>query len=321
MICRNIIDKLRSDAGLVTDEEIVSLLEMDTHGPEFYYLIGASNEYSRRAFRNRGYVFVQLGLNAEPCSGNCVFCSMGMGHYSLDGVWRKSKSEIMEAVRQIDQKQIDDLFLMTTADYVLEDYLDIVSAIRPLLERHVRLVANIADFGPGEAERLKKEGITGAYHVNRLREGIDTSLLVQDRVRTLESIKSAGLELYYCIEPIGAEHDALEILTEIRRAQYYHPEVMAVMRRVDHVDSPLKDRGMITALELVKIAAVTNLVVRPSRAMNLHEPEQMSLLAGVNQLYAEMGANPRDVKSRTETGRGLSVFQTIKMLRDAEYRI
>jgi len=47
-------------------------------------------------------------------------------------------------------------------------------------------------------------------------------------------------------------------------------------------------------------------VVNPSRSMNVHEPMQMPLLAGANQLYAEVGANPRDTRSLTEQGRGFS---------------
>jgi biotin synthase len=33
--------------------------------------------------------------------------------------------------------------------------------------------------------------------------------------------------------------------------------------------------------------------------MNVHEPIQVALLAGMNQLYAEVGANPKDTDSQT----------------------
>ena len=96
---------------------------------------------------------------------------------------------------------------------------------------------------------------------------------------------------------------------------------MAVMRRVNYLGSPMSDRKMVSAIELIKIAAVTNLVVKPSRAMNLHESEPMSLLAGINQLYAEMGANPRDINEKTELSRGISINQAKTMLVDAGYVI
>jgi len=83
--------------------------------------------------------------------------------------------------------------------------------------------------------------------------------------------------------------------------------------------TPLYENGQIPAIELTKIAAVTRLVTRPQRAMNAHEVTQMTLLAGVNQLYAEYGANPRDTESQTETNRGFSVMQAWHMLWEAGY--
>ncbi|MFI3248755.1 MAG: hypothetical protein R3Y39_06460 [Rikenellaceae bacterium] len=144
---------------------------------------------------------------------------------------------------------------MTTADFSLDEFIKIAKGVKQYLNADTRLAANIGDFTLSNAMRLRESGITGVYHVNRLREGVDTA------------IKS--------------------------------------------------DRESITALELTKIAAVANLIVRPSRAMNLHETEQMGLLAGTNQLYAECGANPRDNSSNTELNRGLSINRATELLRDS----
>ena len=316
-----LIGKVCKENLQLNADEILQLLSISTQTDEFYQLLRASNAYTRITLKNRGYVFVQIGLNAEPCSGNCLFCSMGASHYSMPEQWRKKSKEVVEEIKRIDQKKVDDIFLMTTADYSFEDYLEVVSTVKPLLDEHVRLVANIGDFNEKQAMLLKRAGLTGAYHVNRLREGIDTSIDVSTRLKTLDIIKQTGLELYYCIEPIGKEHSYKELLTEILRARNLQPEVMAVMRRVNFPGSPLSERGMITAIELVKIAAVTNLVVQPTRAMNLHESEQMSLLAGVNQLYAEVGANPRDTCDRTELSRGISIDKARQLFWDAAYTI
>ncbi len=75
-----------------------------------------------------------------------------------------------------------------------------------------------------------------------------------------------------------------------------------------------------TASELTKIVAVTNIVVNPSRSMDVHEPTQMAMFAGVNQLYAEVGANPRDTKSDTEQSRGFTPERAWDMLWEAGYR-
>ncbi|MDR3543278.1 MAG: hypothetical protein P4L69_20300 [Desulfosporosinus sp.] len=103
------------------------------------------------------------------------------------------------------------------------------------------------------------------------------------------------------------------------RARDYNVKVMAVMRRTPVKGTPLYENGQISAIELTKIAAVARLVTRPQRAMNAHEVTQMTLLAGINQLYAEYGANPRDTEVQTEKNRGFSVTQTWSMLREAGY--
>jgi biotin synthase len=61
------------------------------------------------------------------------------------------------------------------------------------------------------------------------------------------------------------------------------------------------------------------ILTMPQKSMNIHEPKKMPLLAGVNQLYAEYGMNPRDTNSKTEVNRGFDIASVKKMLLEAEY--
>lgn len=304
----------------MSEAEIIELLRLDTQSNSFYELLAASNALSRRKFGHNGYVFTQIGINAEPCSVNCKFCSMGASHFSMDSRWEKSPEEICEMLTALQQEYFDDFFLMTTADYPQEKIIRTGKTVRPLLRSDQKLVANIGDFGIETARKLKEAGFTGAYHINRLGEGIDTEATPEERQETLQAIKEAGLELYYCIEPIGPEHTYEELAEEILRARELQVDVMAAMRRVAVKGTPLYERGQITPAELTKIVAVTNLTVKPSRAMNVHEPMQVAMLAGVNQLYAEIGANPRDTASHTEKSRGFSPAVAWDMLKDFGYQ-
>jgi biotin synthase len=313
------IDKIEKGIYGLTDNEILELLNIENYSSEFYRLLYVSDKLSRKKFKERGYVFTQIGINAQPCSVNCRFCSMGVGHYSLDSEWEKDVSDLESEVKKIQNFDIDDLFLMTTADYPFEKFLNISDKVRLFLKPHQRFVANIGDFNLEKAKQLKTLGFTGIYHINRLREGIDTLVKPIDRERTIEAVLNAGLELYYCIEPIGPEHSYEEIMVEIIRARNLKISVMAVMRRIPVPGTPLFELGKISATELTKIVAVTNVVVNPSRSMNVHEPIQMALLAGVNQLYAEAGANPRDTISNTEKGRGFTPDKAWDMLWEGGY--
>ncbi len=301
-------------------EDVEALLRLPLDGEDFYRLLSLSGRLSRGKFGDRGYVFAQIGVNAEPCTKNCAFCSMGQGHYVMESTWRKDEADLLEEVRGLVREGVDDIFLMTTADYPQDRFMEMGRAVRAELPAGMRLVANIGDFSPETARGLREAGFTGAYHICRLREGRDTGVAPAEREATLRAIREAGLELYYCIEPVGPEHGPDELAVEILRARELGVDMMAAMLRIPVPGTPLADKGQISALELTRVVAVTNIVVNPARSMNVHEPIQMPLLAGVNQLYAEAGANPRDVRSRTEEGRGFTPTRAWAMLAEGGWR-
>jgi len=94
------------------------------------------------------------------------------------------------------------------------------------------LVANIFDFGMAKAKELLNAGFTAIYHVIRLREGIDTKIDPDDRLKTIRAARSVGLDLSYCIEPIGPEHADEEIVDAMFLGKELKPTVMATMRRI-----------------------------------------------------------------------------------------
>ncbi|MEM3666408.1 MAG: radical SAM protein, partial [Candidatus Bathyarchaeia archaeon] len=153
------------------------------------------------------------------------------------------------------------IFLMTTGDYDFEKFVKIGQAVRKVIPPKMPLVANTGDFGISEAKQLLDAGFTAIYHVVRLREGIDTKIDPTDRLKTIEAAKSVGLDLSYCIEPIGPEHTIEEIVDAIFLGKKLKPTVMATMRRIPVPGTQLAKLGQITQLEQAKIEAVTRLVM------------------------------------------------------------
>jgi len=313
-----IFGKIEAKSELSMDE-VVNLLSVGTTSEAFYHLLYNARKHTEETFGNKGYVFAQIGINAEPCSVNCKFCSLASEHYLLPDRWQKSVEEVVEGVKQLVADRANDIFLMTTADYPVEKFIEIGKTVRPHIPDEIRLVANIGDFDLPTAHRLKEAGFTGAYHIVRLREGIDTQVSVEQRMQTIDAICNSGLEFYYCIEPIGPEHSYEEIATEIFRVKEYPVSAMAAMRRTPVEGTPLYKHGSISTPELCKIAAISLLVLRPKRAMNIHEVTEMSLLAGINQLYAEAGSNPRDTDDNTENSRGFNTAALRTMLENSGY--
>jgi len=309
------------DGSALTKQDAMTLLNVKNTSEEFYKLISKANELSRITYNNRAYIFVQIGITSSPCSENCRFCSFAKDHFSVDAGFEKAPAQVVSEAKAIARENIDALFLMTTAGYDKEKFLSIGKAVREILPDNIQLMANIGDFDCGYARMLKSSGFAGAYHIVRLREGVDTGIQKETRITTLDAIKTAELDLLYCVEPIGHEHTYDEIADEMIRAREYGVNVMAVMDRVNVRGTPFENAEPLSELELTKIAAVTRIVTNPQKAMCIHEPRKMPLLAGVNQLYAEYGANPRDTDSKTEANRGFGIKSVKKMLRDAEYSL
>lgn len=303
----------------LSGEEAVELLSIPNFSPDYYRLLEKANAVSRRVYQGRGYIFAQIGLNSAPCSGNCKFCSLARDSHTVTDLVDKPLEEVLALTDQIDFTRVTALFLMTTADYDPQRLLDFGAAVRGHIPPETALVANTGDFDEAYARSLKAAGFTGAYHIVRLREGTDTDLDPARRIQTLDAIVAAGLRLYYCLEPIGPEHTYEELAREMLRARDYHVDVMAAMRRVSVPGTAFAHADMVGDFEMAKIVAVTRLVTMPNLSMNVHEPLAVAMLGGVNQLYAEIGVNPRDSSVDTEKHRGRSVEGVCELLLSAGY--
>ncbi|MEG2002933.1 MAG: radical SAM protein, partial [Clostridia bacterium] len=118
-----ILQKIDNDVALTKDDAI-SLLQIDVTSNDFYTLLAKSNEMSRRKFGEKGYIFAQIGLNAEKCSGNCKFCSLACDNFSMESVYTPTDDELFETVKRLNFDHLDSLFLMTTADFSIERFLN-----------------------------------------------------------------------------------------------------------------------------------------------------------------------------------------------------
>ena len=303
-----------------TREDVLRLLETNVYSEDFYRLLAASENYARQTFKG-GYVFCQIGLDSNPCPGNCAFCSMAKDHFVVQEQFIRSAEEVVAEVKKAITPKVSDLFLMTTECYDREEFLMVIKKVRAVIPEKMRLVVNTGDFDLTYAKKLRECGATGAYHIVRLREGKDTDISFEKREKTLQAIAESGLELYYCVEPIGREHTYAEIADEILRAQKLQVTYMAVMRRVGVCGTRKEKTGEVTSREIAKIAAVTMLAVKPSVSMNVHEVNPLAMLSGVNQLYAEYGVNPRDRAAETSKNRGYSVQECVELLAENGWEV
>jgi biotin synthase len=200
------------------------------------------------------------------------------------------------------------VFVMTTATYPFELFLEISREIRRSLKPQTTLVANIGDQSYANARKVKDVGYDGVYHALRLREGTDTSISPNTRKQSIHNFQRAGLGIGTCVEPIGPEHGNEEIAEMILFTGTFNPSYSGAARRIHIPGTGMAGLGMISELRMAQIVAVTRLGVPRTVIGNCtHEPCTLGAMAGANLFWAEMGANPRDSIEKTEEGRGKDV--------------
>lgn len=310
------------DGHAPSRDECVHLLGYPAHSLEAGAIRAVADTVSRRKFGNQAMLLGQIGIETAPCPGRCGFCVFGEGHTRFETT-RLSMPEITARARAFaEQGDLYALFLMTMHTFEFEQLLEVIAEARRLIPAQTQIVVNIGDFNLDQARAMKAAGVHGAYHVCRLREGVDTSLDPVQRRETFRVIREAGLDFYYCCEPIGPEHTAEELVEQMFLGIEFGCFQHAAMRRVYVPELPLASRGQITELRLGQVVAVVALATLDcpqTKNIAIHEPNLIGLVSGANVVYAETGANPRDTEADTSAHRGLDMAGARKMLYEAGF--
>lgn len=310
------------DGHAPSREDCVCLLGFSAESLEASVIRAVADAVSRRKFGNQAMLLGQIGIETAPCPGKCGFCVFGEGHTRFE-TSRLSMPEIVARARAFAQRgDLYALFLMTMHSFEFDNLLAVIHEARSAIPPQTQIVVNIGDFSFVQARALKSAGVQGAYHVCRLREGTDTSLAPSQRRETFRVIRDAGLDFYYCCEPIGPEHTPQELVEQMFLGVEFGCFQHAAMRRVFVPGLPLAARGQITELRLAQVVAVVALATLGSpKTQNIavHEPNLVGLTSGANVVYAETGANPRDTEADTSTHRGLDMDGASKMLYEAGF--
>lgn len=300
-----ILDRGGDFAGITRDDALL-LLNLDLDSREAYALMETANRLSREQFKGKGENHFHIGLNVEPCPYNCLFCSLT----TKAGLFKEKvefpETDILCWAKEGEEQSADALNLMTTGTFSFERLIEIGKVLKKAVS--VPLVANTRDINHREGERLLDAGYVGAYHAVRLGEGKDTPFNREKRLRTIRVLKDVGLLWMNCVEPVGPEHSLEEVVDLMFLAREYGATYSGIMRRINFPGSPMEKHGMITEREMARMVAVSRLVMGDGpRAHCTHEPHSLSLLAGANLLFPEVGSSPRDGMADTGKGRGKSL--------------
>ncbi len=310
------------DRNMLTAEEIASLFKVPLFSEESGMIIAASRKKSESASSGLAEVHAQVGLNIAPCPKNCVFCAFAAKNKVFKERIEISANEAIEKAKQFETDGANAVFVMSTADYPFERFIDISQEIRRSLHSETILVANVGDFTKEQAEKLKDTGFSGIYHAVRLGEGRDTNIKVETRLETFRNAREVGLSLGTCVEPVGNEHSVEELVEKTIITRDAKPIYSGSARRIPIPNTRMAEYGIVSEARMAHILAVVRLALGYEIPGNCtHEPNVIGAAAGANLLWAEAGSNPRDTEKETEGKRGMTVRDCIRVLEEAEWKV
>ncbi len=301
-------------------EVIIRLLELDPTSDEVDYLKEAATKLAHVATDNRAGISGAIGVDLCSCDMNCKFCSFGTewGLVQEDVIY--SKDEIIELARLYVEAGITTLTLRSTEFYDMNILTEWLGDIREQIPGSYLINLNVGELTPAMAEAAYQAGATSAYHVIRLREGIDTPFDPILRQRTIRAITESPLRYGTCLEPIGVEHTNEELADRILENLSFRPYSMGAMARVNVPGTPFEGYEALSQDRLLHILATMRLSVGTKvRCCSIHPAIPEALYAGGSSFTVERGANPRDTTFNEDVWRGFTVEEAVKAIEEAGF--
>lgn len=306
----------------LSEKEIKALFNVPIFSKDAMFLLWAARKKSVEVSNGIAEVHAQIGLNIAPCPQNCRFCSFASENKVFTKSFELTTDDAILQARQFEKDKANAIYLMSTANYSFEKFIETSKEIRHALRRGTILVANIGDFTLAQAQELKHIGFSGIYHAIRLKEGQDTRISIEKRLETISNAQKTGLLVGTCVEPVGSEHSINELFEKTVITRDIKPVYSGAARRIPIPKTKLARYKIVTEVKMALILAVVRLALQNDiRGNCTHEPNVFGAFAGANLLWAEVGSNPRDTIENTQKKRGMSVKECISILKEAEWEV
>lgn len=280
-----------------TTEEVEALLALP-----LLELIGRANAVHRRhhdpaALQKASLLSIKTG----GCPEDCAYCPQSAHHRQVD----LTRDRLMEpdkvvALATRAKAAGADRFCMGAAWREVRDGAEfdaVVDMVRGVRSLGMEACVTLGMLQPHQAQRLAEAGLT-AYNHN-LDTGPDfyteivTTRSYEDRLETLRTVRTAGIELC-CGGIIGMGETPRDraALLQVLAGLAPHPESVPINALVAVPGTPLAERPPVDPLELVRMVAAARIampeaVVRLSagRSALSREAQILCMVAGANSIF------------------------------------
>lgn len=280
-----------------TIDQIVSL-----HDLPLLELIGRANGVHRQHHDpNKVQKASLLSIKTGGCPEDCAYCPQSAHHREVD----LTRDRLMDPQSVIEMAGTAkaagaERFCMGAAWREVRDGREfdaVVEMVRGVRQLDMEACVTLGMLKPHHAERLAAAGLT-AYNHNldtspEFYGQIITTRTYEDRLRTLATVRSYGIELC-CGGIIGMGESVRDraAMLQALATMPSHPESVPINALVPVAGTPLADRARIDPLELVRMVATARLVMPLStvrlsagRSALNREAQILCLVAGANSLF------------------------------------
>ena len=278
--------------NLLSHKDALRLCEVESYTPDYYVLLSARHELNRRASDGIAEMHGQIGIDANPCSKNCEFCSFAVINSARPNeIHEMPLDQILTYAQEYYDGGANALSLMITADYDFQKYLRVIEACHAQ-NPDMPIMANMGDFDLAMANELKAAGASFVYHAIRMGEGIVNSIPREMRVKTIEAAHAAGMKVATCMEMISPRYTYEEILENIELSVSLRPEFGAAYGMVQVPGTKMYGTPQYSDVRVSVFDAIYRMMAGTDFMRFTSE----------NMGWAEVGTNPRDDKNQTEKG-------------------
>ena len=284
---QRIIDAALDEKGF-SEGELRYLFKIKPETEEYHALIEAS-EIVRKRYA-LGTMLAQIGVDSQPCPGNCFHCSFSARYNTRPrDKWFLPDEDIVDYAEDAVRRGTNVITLMLTAAFDFEHLIDLLAQIRERVGCDMPIMMNMGDFTYEQAVRMKEAGVTSIFHAVRMGEGLVTSIPLERRFETYAAANEVGFKIGASIENVTP------IFTDDAIARL-------MMRMRNEVRPGCCGCG---SKRLVEGTAGFSEPDFPPEKLTVYQKAFRLLLSGVcfthgGTMYSECGNNPRDWTQHTE---------------------
>lgn len=289
-----------SEGRHLTRCQCIRFLSFDEGSPEADLIRDTADVMSRRLSGNSCSIGVQIGVITGPCIADCGFCGFACSTTDADDYIMPSRvlREYLEHVTE--HGDVESVSLMTIHNFDFDDLMGAVDTAVETVPRDVTVCVNTGDLTATELRELRDAGVRRAYHAVRVGEGDDTRLSPMDRFGTIRLMRDAGIDPVSCVEPIGPEHTAEDIVDRFMQTREAGCSRCSASRRLDVPGTRMHGMGEISESRLAQIRSVLFLSTGGDGFYG-------GYYGGLGMEFAEYAGSPKDTADYSERHNGNTV--------------